>query len=759
MELMLDPTAILQWLTSGLYVLLAVLVGYQWARRPQRRELAYAFMAVGSLGLASALGRVNGLVTSVALSDLAIGVFVFSGIAMFLFRNYFIRYPTWLIQGIWFVGIGVTVATVAAFPSPIASNTNPTLTGFQWAVLVVLFAFWSAAVLEPSISFWRAGRGFPGVRRARLRALSAAYLGIVAILVIALAVGDQATSPWVRFGIQLLSLPVIAFMYAAFAPPAWLRDLWRGPDEAEFARGMKDLILFAPDRATLSSRALDWSLRVFGGGAGLIVDADGTVLSNQALSEEAVTLIVALSQTSHLSQATPAKLVTLDKSIGGREAVLAQLPMEGGTGVLVIVAGPFTPFIGDDEVARLARYATLFSIALNRTRLIEALHAARREAELANQAKTEFLSRISHELRTPLTAIIGFGELLSESEIPERQKEWATTILRSGEHLLQLINEVLDITRIEAGHISMSLEPVKVTQVIGEAVKMLQPLADNHPVTLTVGADGEVVMADHQRLLQALVNLMANAIKYNYRGGRVSVEVTKPPDAGDTVRIAVEDTGPGLTEQQVGKLFIPFQRLGSASSNIQGTGLGLALTKSLVEAMGGTVGIKSEVGQGSTFWIDLAATDEEYQLAPDEDRPKQVEPADMKTILYVEDNLSNVHFIEEVLKRRSGITVIPVMQGSLAVELAKEHRPDLVLLDLHLVDTSGEEVLRSLHSEPLTKDIPVVMISADATKHQIETLMGLGAAAYLTKPIKIQELLSSIETYLGKPAKEHATSK
>jgi len=389
-----------------------------------------------------------------------------------------------------------------------------------------------------------------------------------------------------------------------------------------------------------------------------------------------------------------------------------------------------------------------------RKRAEEALMKAR-EADRANQAKSEFLSRMSHELRTPLNAILGFAQMLESDPLAPEQRESVGYILRGGRHLLGLINEVLDIARIEAGRLTLSPEPVLVPEIVRETVELSAPLAAGAAVQLHADVADfpqRHVMADKQRVVQVLLNLVSNAIKYNHRGGTVTLSCEDV--AGGRFRINVRDTGPGIPRENLGRLFTPFERLNADTTSVEGSGLGLALSKGLVDAMGGTMGVESIVGQGSTFWT-------EFPVADGTNRPE--EPADRetprpdaagvsvknRTVLYVEDNLSNLKLIERILARRPGIRLLSAMQGRLCLDLTREHHPDLILLDLHLPDIEGAEVLRRLRESPETREIPVVVVSADATPRQIDRLRADGARDYLTKPFDVKKFLALVDEILG----------
>jgi PAS domain S-box-containing protein len=384
----------------------------------------------------------------------------------------------------------------------------------------------------------------------------------------------------------------------------------------------------------------------------------------------------------------------------------------------------------------------------------DALQAARDVAEAANNAKSEFLSRMSHELRTPLNAILGFGQILEMRELDELERESIGHILKGGRHLLDLINEILDIARVESGRVDLSIESIDVDDVIGETVDLIRPLTSQYNVQLIVkpsSLNGKRVLADHQRLKQVLINLIGNAMKYNREGGEVRVSCENQPDGH--VRVNVADTGYGLSAEDIAKIFIPFERLRASQTDIVGTGLGLTLSRRLMEAMNGTLGVESVVGQGSTFYVDLPLAPaqqgdsaREALLKPDlqnADNPPVARPT--MTVLSIEDNASNYRLIEAILRERPGVKLIGAMQGSIGISLAQTHHPDLILLDMHLPDMTGVDVLRTLKRAEATASIPVVIVSADATDSHVERVLESGATAYLTKPLDVRQILETVD--------------
>jgi PAS domain S-box-containing protein len=387
----------------------------------------------------------------------------------------------------------------------------------------------------------------------------------------------------------------------------------------------------------------------------------------------------------------------------------------------------------------------------DRARIEKALREAKEEADRANHAKSDFLSRMSHELRTPLNSILGFGQLLDRQSPTETQRPRIRYILSAGRHLLNLINEVLDISRIEAGTLQLSVEPVCLEEAIGEALDLMRPLAAERTIVLASNCSADTatyVLADRQRLKQVLLNLLSNAVKYTAVKGCVTVSFA---DSGkDLTRISVRDTGAGIPVDKLARLFTPFDRLGAERSSVEGTGLGLALCQRLVHAMNGSIGVNSTLGHGSTFWLDLPHAISPLQTlsarGPSVSEPPIAEES--RRILYIEDNFSNVTLVDQMLAERPALELMTAMQGRVGLELARQHSPDLILLDLHLPDMPGWQVLAQLKADQLTRDVPVVVISADATSPQIKRLLSAGARAYLTKPIDIAEFFRVIEDAL-----------
>jgi PAS domain S-box-containing protein len=384
------------------------------------------------------------------------------------------------------------------------------------------------------------------------------------------------------------------------------------------------------------------------------------------------------------------------------------------------------------------------------------LKVAKVTAEKANLAKSDFLSSMSHELRSPLNAILGFAQLMESASPPpsDSQQESIAQILQAGWHLLKLINEILDLSVIEAGKVVLSTEPVSLAEILSECQAMLEPEAQQRGLSMTFPSfDHPVfVSADRTRLKQVVINLLSNAIKYNSVSGTVVVACSaRTPER---TRISVTDTGAGLSPEKLAMLYQPFNRLGQeAVGGVAGTGIGLVVTKRLVELMGGELGVESTVGSGSVFWFDLitsAAPQLETEQSEAADRDKTPLPVGMPshTLLYVEDNQANMRLVEQIIARRPDLRLLTAVNGVLGVEMARREQPTVILMDINLPGISGVAAMEILRDDPATAHIPVVALSANANPRDIEMSLAKGFFRYLTKPIKIKEFTDTLNAAL-----------
>jgi len=389
------------------------------------------------------------------------------------------------------------------------------------------------------------------------------------------------------------------------------------------------------------------------------------------------------------------------------------------------------------------------------------LETARAAAEKANLAKSEFLSSMSHELRTPLNAVLGFAQLMA-SEVPPpppAQQRSIDQILKGGWYLLRLINEILDLAMIESGKVTMSQESMSLSDVLIDCQGMIEPQAHKRGIRLefTKLDTKFYVHADRTRVKQVMINLLSNAIKYNSAGGAVVVKCSL--SGKDRVRISVSDTGIGLSPEQVANLFQPFNRLGQENRAEEGTGIGLVVTKQLVELMGGVIGVESSIGVGTVFWVEFAASeaprlmiDNADEMALERRKIASEENVSQPTLLYVEDNPANLALVEQLIARRGDLRLLTAIDGHLGVELARAYLPDVILMDINLPGMSGYDALEVLRADPATQHIPVLALSANAMPRDIEKGLAAGFFRYLTKPIRVREFMEALDVAL-----EHAS--
>ncbi|ELX12220.1 PAS/PAC sensor hybrid histidine kinase [Janthinobacterium sp. HH01] len=391
------------------------------------------------------------------------------------------------------------------------------------------------------------------------------------------------------------------------------------------------------------------------------------------------------------------------------------------------------------------------------------LEAARAVADKANRAKSDFLSGMSHELRTPLNAVLGFAQLLASDKPPPSaaQQRSLDQILKGGWYLLQLINEILDLAMIESGKVTMSQESMGLSEVLRDCQALIGPQAEKRGIRLFFASLSEpfFVHADRTRVKQVMINLLSNAIKYNRHGGKVTVECTAGREG--MVRISVTDTGAGLSSEQMEQLFQPFNRLGQEDGAEEGTGIGLVVTKQLTELMGGAIGVESEVGVGTTFWIELTSSSEPVLEAAAFDAPLTLgasNGAALRTLLYIEDNPANLSLVEQLIQRRSDLKLLTAIDGHTGIQLARAYQPDVILMDINLPGVSGFGCLKILQDDATTAHIPVMALSANAMPRDIEKGVEAGFLRYLTKPINVVEFMGALDFALEFAAERSGTS-
>ena len=438
---------------------------------------------------------------------------------------------------------------------------------------------------------------------------------------------------------------------------------------------------------------------------------------------------------------------------------------QGKSGEKYWVSSTIVPFL--DENNKPEHYMSIRTDITKRKLAESAMMEAREDAENANRAKSQFLSNMSHELRTPMNAIMGFGQLMKideEDPLTKAQLENLNEITKASNHLLELINEVLDLAKIEAGRIDLSIEAVVVSEVVTESLQLIMPLAQARGIEICLTRDGidhtpeqllqqhNAVRADRIRLKQVFLNLLSNAVKYNTEKGGITISCDCTED--NQTRISVTDTGAGLSQEQQLKLFKAFNRLGAEQSGIEGTGIGLVITKNIVELMGGNIGVESLPGKGSTFWIELpnesllAGHIAEVDESKTTDLQSIKKPEYEHTVLYIEDNPANLRLVSQTLSLMPNIHMWSAHEPLLGLELAMQHKPDLILLDINLPGMDGFEVLRQLRQREGTRDTKVIAISANAMPRDIERGLEADFDDYITKPIDVKVLMQAVEVAL-----------
>jgi PAS domain S-box-containing protein len=385
---------------------------------------------------------------------------------------------------------------------------------------------------------------------------------------------------------------------------------------------------------------------------------------------------------------------------------------------------------------------------------ITELRQAKEAAEKASQAKSEFLSSMSHELRTPLNAILGFAQIMEANPrepLTPAQEKAVGHIIRGGRHLLDLINEILELARIESGRASLSIEPTRLGPVVEECLSLVQPLGERRGIRIEVrgGVCDATVLADYTRLKQVLLNLLSNAVKYNRDGGRVTLRCGE--SGPDRRRIEVGDTGPGIPADRLGELFEPFSRLGAEGSAVEGTGIGLSLARKLIELMGGEIGVASEEGKGSLFWIDIPASRDYVSADPAAPTVPGGNAAITRQakVLYIEDNPANRALMEVVMERLPGVSLLLAPDAARGLAMAAAHHPDLIIMDIGLPDMDGFHALGHLREAPETRDIPAIALSANAMPRDVQKGLDAGFAHYLTKPIDVPRIMTVVAEMLN----------
>ena len=719
--------------------LLGLVTAFGWARR-RDRSLGFLALAIVMLSLVSLLGRIPAGYSPPLLPQISLLVFMGSGYALLRFRGSLIPLPfKW--HAIAVIAIVVGSAGFLAAQALVAAHAAPSSLATVAAIVLVLV--WSATIVEPIIRFWLVALELPAVQAWRLRSLSFGFGGLVAILLFAVGAGAFMSNPLVQVLIQLAVLLIVPLLYVSFSPPAWLRRQWRSSEEEGLGAFMQDMLLLGEKPAVLADRALEWAMRLVGGAAAVAFDGAGARLASRGLDGDQVSELE-----QHVSQLSDG---VSRFALDGVDRTLFVIPIAGAgpEGHLVVIAGPFTPNFGGDELNRVQQFMTAVGAALQRGLLLERLSAANADLTDANHHKTVFLANMSHELRTPLNAILGFSELLIDStdgQFPNATRiRFLEQIHSSGKHLLGLINDILDLSKIEAGQMELHLQTVSVADVLKQAVSTVEPLAAKKQVTLeTEAAEAGQITADEGKLKQMVLNLLSNAIKFTPEGGAISISAVQ---AGGRLQIAVADNGIGIAELDIKRIFHEFQQVDSGTNRKQqGTGLGLTLTRRFAALHGGDVQLESVLGKGSRFTIDLPIGGPEDRLAAKGPSEVAVAPQvdiSRPLILIVEDDPASAELLVRQVER-AGFRTKNARNGTEAVAMAKAHKPVAITLDIMLPDVDGWEVLTRLKRDETTSDIPVIVVSV-VDDPALGT--ALGALDYFVKPVEAKALVNRLSNF------------
>jgi signal transduction histidine kinase len=581
---------LLQAAVAVLFVLLGIVAFAGWARH-RRPEAGWLALSIGMVGIVAATGRLGTLAPAglrTALAVIGAVALVGSGYGLLRFRGSFLRLgPAVHRAALVVLGAALLLELVALLepgwlPRPV-----------RVAVVAVLVLAWSLSVGDPVVRFALAARRAPAVQASRLWALALGFGGLIVIVLLAGLAPDLARAPYAALASQVVALAMVPLLYISFAPPTWLRRLWREPEEERLRAAFRDLVLFSPTRKEMARRAAEWAVRLLGGDAALIAEPDRTLLAHIGISEE---------DARHLLAATGSSEARIERTGGPepRTAIIAPLELSAGRGTVIVLAGPYTPFFGADELARLTNYSLAVVAGLDRAQVTERLAALER-------TKSEFLNLASHELRGPVTLIRGYISMLaagSFGELPGELRSVLPLLEAKADEMNNLIEQMIEAARLEEGRLELHPADTDLRAVAERALDMIRPLAgDSHQLVLESSEPEVRAYVDPDRIGTILSNLLSNALKYSPGGGEVRCSVSR--EDGRAV-IAVSDHGVGIAGEDLNTLFTRFGRISNReTAHVGGTGLGLYLSRELAKLHGGDLSVTSEPGRGSTFRVEL----------------------------------------------------------------------------------------------------------------------------------------------------------
>ena len=580
---------VLQLAIEVAFALLAIRTIVGWLQQPDRRHghLAIALVSLALLILLSPVFATSGM-TGQVLTDVGVVLFLTSGYGLLMFRDTFVPFRPWTTR---LLTAALVAAAVAAIAVELPGNLESAHTPLQTLVVVAIIGLWVYCILEPIVTFWLAARGRPAVEMARLRAISAGYAGLVLVFVVGTIAGSL--NPAVTVVVDLVALATVPVLYFAFFPPAWLRRLWRQPEEDQFRHALHDLLLYSPDRETLADRALVWAERLVGGESAFVVDEDNTVLAARGITKDDA---AALNERSHYVT------VSSEDHSPTRQGAAVVLPLDlrDGRGAMVILSGRLSPMFGDDELSRLRQYATSITAGLDRVALNSRIAALER-------AKTDFLNIASHELRGPMTVIKGYLTMLDAGamgDLSPKARAVLPLLISKSDEVNWMIEQMIEAARLEEGRLSLKRRRADIIELTDNAIDSVRMLIAGHELKVDFPVEPIEAEVDPDRFQIVVRNLLSNAAKYSAPGTDIDVDVRRN---GTRAMVSITDHGVGISVDDQRNLFTRFGRIES-SAHVQGTGLGLWLSREIALRHDGDLTVDSKSGSGSTFTFSVPLT-------------------------------------------------------------------------------------------------------------------------------------------------------
>ncbi|HET7420738.1 MAG TPA: HAMP domain-containing sensor histidine kinase [Candidatus Dormibacteraeota bacterium] len=571
------------------FALLAIRTIVSWVQQPDRRH-GHLAIALGSLATVILVSNAFGSpgLTGQAATDVAVALFLASGYGLLMFRDTFVPFQPVTRR---LVTAAIVVVAALAIVVELPASLDRPHTTLQSLLVVAILGLWSYCILDPIVSFWIVSRRRPAVEKARLRALSIGYAGLLVVIIVGTVAGSVSDA--FSLVLDFLALAIVPILYVAFFPPPWLRRVWRQPEEDQFRLALHDLLLYSPDRATLADRALGWAERLVGGDAAFVIDGDGSVLAALGVSKDEAGVLG--KRITH--RATPP-----DGSGPWREdgSIVVPLDLRQGPGAMVITTGRLSPIFGDDELGRLRQYATSIIAGLDRVTLNERIAGLER-------AKTDFLNIASHELRGPMTVIKGYLTMLDSGamgDMPAKARSVLPLLISKSDEVNWMIEQMIEASRLEEGRLALKRRPADVVELTEDAIDSVRILLSGHDVKADYPPHAVDAVVDPDRFQIVVRNLLSNAAKYSTTGSDIEVDVKRD---GDKALVSVRDHGVGISAEDQKTLFTRFVRL-ETSAHVQGTGLGLWLSREIALMHDGNLTVDSTPGQGSTFTLSVPLT-------------------------------------------------------------------------------------------------------------------------------------------------------